>query len=105
MTSKPIVSFRGSTLGLAVVVLLGLVGAAALLIAAGYGAPERLITATSSRHRSQAVRDPRVHAISEPRREVAAENVPCASRPGLPRRSSVRAAITSAPVMIESDRI
>ena len=43
MTSKPIVSFRGSTLGLAVVVLLGLVGAAALLIAAGYGAPEWLI--------------------------------------------------------------
>jgi methyl-accepting chemotaxis protein len=37
------VSFRGSTLGLAVVGLLGLVGAAALLIAAGHGAPGWLI--------------------------------------------------------------
>ena len=43
MTSNATVSFRSSTLGLVAVALLGICGAAALLIAAGYGAPEWLI--------------------------------------------------------------
>jgi methyl-accepting chemotaxis protein len=43
MRSNTTLPFRGSTIGLVAVALIGLLGAAGLLIAAGYGAPEWLI--------------------------------------------------------------